>query len=529
MSMTEGASLTRPPSTTSSSKATQVDHDAKLEKTLEHVQEQHGLAPPELHGGEGESAIPEDAKEEIVENAEDDWVHDPRNPRNWPLAKKWRMVAIVSLYTLVPPLASSMMAPALPEIGQHYHLTSPTVISLTLSIFLITFAIGPLFLAPLSEIYGRTWVFHISNIFSLAFNLACGFAPTTGALIGFRILSGFVGAAPIAIGGGTVSDLFSERDRATAMAIYSLGPLLGPAIGPIAGGFIAQTIGFKYVFVVIASLSAVSAAIGIPLLRETYSPVIRLRIAKENGDPEKAAKSHPHLVADHGSKVRLMWINLTRPFVLLTRSFVCFILSFYMALQYGFYYLMFATFPQLFSSVYGFSPGLSGLAYIGLGLGFLISTFFGGIVGDRIYIKLATRNGGKGKPEFRIPALVIGSIFPPIGLFWYGWSAQAQLHWIMPIIGTAIFGFGMMATYLPIQLYLVDAFTYAASAIAAAAVFRSILGFAFPLFGEQMFARLGYGGGNSLLAGLAIVFGIPFPIWLYYYGEQIRARSSLSR
>jgi hypothetical protein len=75
----------------------------------------------------------------------------------------------------------------------------------------------------------------------------------------------------------------------------------------------------------------------------------------------------------------------------------------------------------------------------------------------------------------------------------------------------------------------VDAFTYAASAVSAAAVFRSLLGFAFPLFGEQMYAKLGNGGGNSLLAGLAIVIGIPFPIWILYKGEEMRKRSSLTR
>ncbi|PSR71794.1 hypothetical protein PHLCEN_2v12295 [Hermanssonia centrifuga] len=105
-----------------------------------------------------ESAIPEDRKEDAIENAEDDWVHDPRNPRNWSFWRKWEMVSIVSLYTFVTPLASSMMAPALPEIGEHLGITSETVIAMTLSIFLLTFAIGPLFLAPLSEIYGRTWM-----------------------------------------------------------------------------------------------------------------------------------------------------------------------------------------------------------------------------------------------------------------------------------------------------------------------------------------------------------------------------------
>ena len=64
----------------------------------------------------------------------------------------------VSLYTFVTPLGSSMMAPALPSIAEHYGITNETVVAATLSVFLLTFAIGPLFLAPLSEIYGRSWV-----------------------------------------------------------------------------------------------------------------------------------------------------------------------------------------------------------------------------------------------------------------------------------------------------------------------------------------------------------------------------------
>lgn len=74
-----------------------------------------------------------------------------------------------------------------------------------------------------------------------------------------------------------------------------------------------------------------------------------------------------------------------------------------------------------------------------------------------------------------------------------------------------------------------DAFTYAASAVAAATAFRCALAFAFPLFGEAMFDKLGFGGGNSLLAALSIVLGIPFPIMLWLYGERIRQRSSYTR
>jgi hypothetical protein len=72
----------------------------------------------------------------------------------------------------------------------------------------------------------------------------------------------------------------------------------------------------------------------------------------------------------------------------------------------------------------------------------------------------------------------------------------------------------------------VDAFAFPASALSAAAVFESLLGFAFPLFGQDMYLKLGYGGGTSLLASLAVVIGIPFPIWIWYKGEDIRKSSA---
>ncbi|KAG5650905.1 hypothetical protein H0H81_010579, partial [Sphagnurus paluster] len=427
------------------------------------VEHEKNASPPKepLSPGHGESALPEDKVEEAVENIEDDWEHDPANARNWSWGRKWTAVGIVSLYTFVSPLASSMMAPGLGDVAIKYNIHSTSIIALTLSIYLLSFALGPLVLAPLSEMYGRTWILHIGNLFSIAFTLGCAFAPNTGALIGFRFLAGLSGSAPIACGAGSVGDLFSERERASAMAVYSLGPLIGPVIGPIAGGFIAQTIGIKWVFICISILCGFAAAIGIPLLKETYAPVIRLRRTKN--DPEALAKITA--VANvHQNKAAFLWENLKRPLIMLSRSFICFILSLYMAFLYGIYYLMFATFANFFHKTYGFGPGIGGLAYLGLGIGFFLATIFGAKTADQ----LADKNGGQGKPEMRIPALFFGSFFVPIGLFWYGWSAQAKLHWIMPIIGSGIFGFGMMSSFLPIQLYLVDAFRFAASATSAA-------------------------------------------------------------
>ncbi|KAG1872587.1 multidrug resistance protein 4 [Suillus tomentosus] len=417
-----------------------------------------------------------------------DWEHDPANPRNWPLAKKWITTTVVSLYTLVTPLASAIMAPGLPDLAIKFGIINPTILALTLSIFVLSYAIGLLFAAPLSEVYGRVWVLHLGNLFFLAFNLGCALSANTMSLLVFRFLAGLAGSAPIACGSGVISDLFLEHERASAMALYSIGPMHGPAIGPVIGGFIAESVGVQYVFYVIAAISGVAAILGIPLMRETYVPVIRFRLNAMVLDPEKTSVGHPVLATHHIDKWVYLWVNLKRPVILLTRSFICFILSLYIWLCI--YFLLFTTFPDLFANVYHFSIGIRGLTYIGVGFGFVVAT---------IYVYLTAKNGGRGRPEMRVPALIFGSFFVPVGLLWYGWSAQAKAHFMMPIIGTSIFGFGILTCFLPIQLYLVDTFTYAASATAAASV------------------------------SFAIIIGIPFPVWIYFAGEGIRTRSSLAR
>jgi hypothetical protein len=121
--------------------------------------------------------------------------------------------------------------------------------------------------------------------------------------------------------------------------------------------------------------------------------------------------------------------------------------------------------------------------------------------------------------------MALGSITVPVGLFWYGWSAQATIHWIMPIIGATIFGFGFICTLLPIQMYFVDTFEYSASALAGSSALRFLFGFVFPLFAPPMIDAMGLGGAYSFLAGVLLLVGVPFPLWIFYHGEKMRKAS----
>lgn len=199
-----------------------------------------------------------------------------------------------------------------------------------------------------------------------------------------------------------------------------------------------------------------------------------------------------------------------------------------MAYLYGLVYLVISSFSALFTSpdYYGESTQIAGLNYIAMAVGYGLGSQFTSRFNDWLYRRLKKKNGGKGVPEFRIPVMIPCAILLPVGFFWYGWSAEARLFWIMPDIGAVFLAAAMICGYQAIQTYVIDSYTkYAASAVASVTFLRSIAGFAFPLFAPQLYGKFGYGWGNSILAFIGIGIGVPAP-WLFWkYGARLRAKS----
>lgn len=161
-----------------------------------------------------------------------------------------------------------------------------------------------------------------------------------------------------------------------------------------------------------------------------------------------------------------------------------------------------------------------GLTFLGIGIGSILGLAIFGFASDQILRRLSAK--GEMKPEYRLPPLIPACVLIPAGLFVYGWSADKHVHWIVPIMGTTLVGLGLMATFMSINTYLVDAFTvHAASAMAASTVLRSLVGALLPLAGRKMYATLGLGWGNSLLAFIAIAMS-PVAYVFLKYGERIR-------
>ncbi|KAK6341422.1 hypothetical protein TWF696_008498 [Orbilia brochopaga] len=460
-----------------------------------------------------------------------DGPDDPENPLNWSLKKKWLATVVISAFTFITPVSSSMVAPAIASMSKDLNIQGTVAPQLTLSVFVLAYAIAPLFTGPLSEIFGRVPIIQVSNLFYLIFNTACGASKNEAQMIVFRFLSGAGGAAPLALGGGVLSDVWPAEQRGKGISMYSLAPLLGPAIGPVAGGWIVQSgLGWRWIFYIISMVDVAIQIIGFFFLKETYAPKLlqekARRLRKETGNMHL----HTPYETDEKRKFsRILKTALVRPFILLGTQPIVQFLAAYMAFLYGLLYLVLATFPRLWEDRYGQSVGIGGLNYLSLGLGFFLGTQICAPINDKIYVRLKARNNGVGLPEFRIPLMPIGVFLVPLGLLIYGWSAQAKTHWIVPNIGATIFSAGSIMGFQSIQTYIIDTYTrYAASAVASITVLRSLAGFGFPLFAPAMYNKLGYGWGNTTLALLGILIGWPGPFILWNWGAKLRGKSQFA-
>ncbi|KAF8860918.1 MFS general substrate transporter [Acephala macrosclerotiorum] len=407
---------------------------------------------------------------------------------------------------------------------KHFHQHNPIIGSLTISIFLLGFTLGPLLMGPLSELYGRLPVYHLSIATFVAFLLACGCSQNITMFLIFRFIAGCAGSSPSTIGGGTVADLIPVAERGKAMAATAVGFIFAPVIGPVIGGFIGQRLGWRWTFWIIAIAAGVWLAVALIFMRETYGPVIlerkAARLRKSTGNTDLQVKGHERL-----SPMTHLRHSLIRPLKLLILSPVVLLLSIYVAFIFGLMFLCFSTYSAVFIEQYHFAVGVSGLAYLGQGIGMILGLGLFGGLSDRILKCRAKRNKGEMEPEERLPLMVWFTPIVPIGFFVYGWTAQEKVYWMAPIVGTSFIGLGNLFVMLPSQIYLVDAFGSegAASALAASSVLRSLFGTFLPLAAPSLYGSLGYGWGNSLFGFLALAF-MPVPILFYKYGGQLRTR-----
>lgn len=263
---------------------------------------------------------------------------------------------------------------------------------------------------------------------------------------------------------------------------------MGPVLGPIVGGFVGMTVGWRWIEGVMAIFTGVLWIAGILFVPETYTPIIlRKRAAALSKETGMVYKSRKDSEQEPKTVLQVLSFALSRPWVLLFVEPIVLLLSVYMAIVYGTLYMCFSAFPIVYQETRGWNQGVGGLAFLGVAVGMIFAILYS-IWENVRYAKVSDKHQGFAPPESRLPPTMLGGLCLPIGLFWFAWTNGPNIHWIVSIIATVPFGFGMVLVFLGIMNYLVDSYTiYAASVLAANSVIRSVFGAVFPLFTTQMY------------------------------------------
>ena len=417
-----------------------------------------------------------------------------------------------------------MFAPGIPDVLKTFNTTSNIAATFVVSIYVLGFAFGPIFVAPASELYGRLPVYHVCNILFTILTILNAVSTNMVMLMAFRFLAGFAGVGAITIGSGSVADMMPPERRGISLALWSLGPLFGPIVGPIAGGFLVEAMGWRWVFWIIAIFAGATTVICFVVLKETLATIIlekkAAKLRKETGNLNYRSR-----LASPLTPKALLAETCVRPLKILLFTPVASAMCIYIALLYGLLYILFTTYTFVFSESYSFSTTAAGLSYLGSGVGTLLGLAYAATLSDRI-VRRKVATGIKPQPEDRLPLYMVlpGSLSIPAGFFIYGWGAHFRVHWIVPQIGTAVMSFGVIIILMCVQTYLTDVYTvHAASAIAANTVLRSLLGALLPLCGLDIYDALGLGWGNTLFGLLALGMA-PVPVLFGVFGERLRNR-----
>lgn len=262
------------------------------------------------------------------------------------------------------------------------------------------------------------------------------------------------------------------------------------------------------------------------LVPETYAPkllTIRARkIRKDTGNPNVFAAAE---LEDRDITTILTRV-LTRPIRMLISELIVTSSCMYLALCYAIFYMSFQAFPIIFQQLYGLSPGVTGLCFLPIGIGALISLpIFYAYDGYLRRAQEHKRPWSMQEEYRRVPLACLGGPMFVIALFWLGWSSRSDVSFVVPMLAGLPFGLGFMLIFMALLNYLTDAYeVYAASANAAASATRSLVAVVLPFATTPMFQRLGIAGACSLLAGLSFLMCF-IPFMFLWKGEQIRSRS----
>jgi MFS transporter, DHA1 family, multidrug resistance protein len=207
------------------------------------------------------------------------------------------LTLLLAMLTALGPLSTDMFLPSLPDIATV--LAAPTArVQLTVSSYLIGFAVGQVIYGPVSDRYGRRPVLLAALALYLTSTLGCAAAQSVDPLIAARFLQGVGGSGSIVLSRAIVRDLYSGVRAARELSLLGSISAFAPLVAPMIGGVLQTAFGWRSSFVVMAAAAIVAAAFAARLLPETlHRPAGAATSARSILGGYSAVLRHPEFLA----------------------------------------------------------------------------------------------------------------------------------------------------------------------------------------------------------------------------------------
>lgn len=518
-------------------------------------------------------------------------IPEYNDPRQYTPKTKLTIVAVVAFAAIAGPMGTAIVLPAIDNLAADLN-TTLSMVNVSVGIYLLSMGVFPMWWSNFSEKHGRRTVYVISFTWFFAFSVACAVAPNISALIVLRLLAG-VGASSVqACGAGTISDIYIQEERGTALGLFYLGPLLGPFISPIIGGAVATAWGWRatfWVMVIVCGINVVSIIFLLPetLPRDNFAS-IKAMLEKQfsndenvtDNDLERMAtnmsqsSSLRRQVLDDPTPVDLVmptllrlstnqtaylrrvrdfeageaeasieqpkhhWSSVLYDYAVRPTHAVVFlayppvlIAILYSAIGFmGIYFFNIVISNEYSQAPYNFSSVIVGLLYIPNSITYILASIYGGRWLDYLIKKSASEHDGEMRPESRISwNIVVAAVLFPPGCLIFGWCIDKKEHWVTPLIGSAIFGFASMLVIGATVTYLIDVLPgKGATGVALNNLVRQVLAATATFITEPITLAVGPGVLFCIYAGLLTAAAI-CPFILKRRGANLRQQYDITK
>lgn len=440
-----------------------------------------------------------------------DEFYDRVKPR-----RKVAIVALMSFCSLLAPISSTTVLPAVPNVAAEFG-TTGSVINISNALFLFSMGLSPIVWSPLSEVYGRRNITIVTASLFFCCSLGTALAPNLAAYFVFRVMTAFEGTAFILVGSAAVGDIYRPSERATAMGWFLSGTLVGPALGPFLGGIIVTYRSWRVIFWLQSALAAFAFGGIVLLMPET------IYTKKIDSLAGMSLRDKARVLAPMVNPTRVVRLFIYPNLIMTGAASSALLFNMYAVLTPIRYVLN----PRFNLT----TPMQSGLFYLAPGAGYVIGTFFGGRYADYMLKRWVVKRGGVRVPEDRLrSALPFFGVVIPACMLIYGWTIEYGVGGIpLAVIVLFLQGVAQLFCFPSINTYCLDVMQGRGSEVIAANYFiRYLFGCLSTATVLPAIEHIGV-GWYSTISALFLVVSAAGVACAIHWGQEWRERTDRYR